>query len=158
MASQEGYESPVEQVVEGPTIRGLTTQRSPSKRPKTKALATKDTTDTHLANLEELFEDVQSTVGRLSDDYEGLVRENVEISAAAKEIIKEIGRSFCRDLNALSKDVANLKKFVEGEIYELHKEVERIYFEYNTLRATTNGQVLTMAHSLRRNKGKLLTA
>uniref|UniRef100_A0A9I9DBT4 Uncharacterized protein n=1 Tax=Cucumis melo TaxID=3656 RepID=A0A9I9DBT4_CUCME len=69
MASKEGYKSPVEQVVEGPTTRGRTARRSLSW----KTMATQKKVEEHLTKLEEGLEEMQAEVNKMSGLMEELV-------------------------------------------------------------------------------------
>lgn len=109
MATEEARSSSVERVqVEGPVTRGRRRD------------------DARLSSLEEGLEDMKLVVGRLSEKYEELVQESSEITAVAKEMIMELGRTTGEEVRSLTQEVADLRKFVEGELHDLRKEVDDI--------------------------------
>ena len=109
MATEEARRSSVERV----QVEGLVTQG-------------RRRDDARLSSLEEGLEDMKLVVGRLSEKYEELVQESSEITAVAKEMIMELGRTTGEEVRSLTQEVADLRKFVEGELHDLRKEVDDI--------------------------------
>lgn len=134
MSSEEGHISAqAEQVLEGPITRGRKDRRSPTRRSKSKGPDAREHVETRLANLEQSLEDVQHTVEELGDNYEELIQENVEISAATKELVADLGKTFQKDLKELSSTVTTLKTFVEGELRELYSKYISLDAKVDTL-------------------------
>lgn len=134
MSSEEGHISAqAEQVLEGPITRGRKDRRSPTRRSKSKGPDAREHVETRLANLEQSLEDVQHTVEELGDNYEELIQENVEISAATKELVADLGKTFQKDLKELSSTVTTLKTFVEGELRELYSRYISLDAKVDTL-------------------------
>ncbi|KAE8653146.1 hypothetical protein Csa_019871, partial [Cucumis sativus] len=118
---------------EGPITRGRKDRRSPTRRSKSKGPDAREHVETRLANLEQSLEDVQHTVEELGDNYEELIQENVEISAATKELVADLGKTFQKDLKELSSTVTTLKTFVEGELRELYSRYISLDAKVDTL-------------------------
>ncbi|KAA0035960.1 uncharacterized protein E5676_scaffold349G00560 [Cucumis melo var. makuwa] len=71
-----------------------------------------------------------------------LIQDNVEISNAAKEMIKDLGDSHGKEMYDLLVEVTNLRKFVEEELHALRKNVDEVRAECHS-RHASNGNAST---------------
>lgn len=94
--------------------------------------------EARLTSLEQGSADVQAIAGKLSDDYDDLVQENVDVFVIVKQLIEDFGQLFRSEVIALSTEVANLCNFVEEELHELHKKVHYIHIECQTHRKASS--------------------
>ncbi|KAI4334653.1 hypothetical protein L6164_013371 [Bauhinia variegata] len=137
MASEEGNVAAVEELQQE-QLRGREEQaRTQSRRSKSKG-PVGESLGPQVASLESHMEGVRASVGELSDQIENLILENGEISRVAKAMIEELGCTFRGELRPLTQDFSDLRKFVEGELHNLHAKMDEIFHEWQSYRFTSS--------------------
>ena len=106
-------------------VRGREEQRVQPKRGKSKA-PMRETMESRVADLERGLANVTMTVGELTDQVDNLIHENLEITWAAKSMIKELGSAFKGELRSLTQEFNDLRKSLQDKIQELRREVNTI--------------------------------
>lgn len=155
MASREGYESPVEQVVEGPTTRGRAAQRSPSRQNKATTSTTRDVVEERFATLEGKLEEVQEKLGETSELMEELLVDHAEVSKITKAMIEDLRDSHGKDIHDLIVEVTNMRKFMEEELHALRKDVDEVRAEClsrhnaNGTASTSTSHVMASTHHIK---------